>query len=1271
MYHSPLLSRGLAGAFLLYATATAHATPLTWADGGSASWATPANWSPAQAPVNADLLTFDSAAGTTSLTQDIATLTSLGAITFNATAAAYVISGTTAMTVTGNLAVNSANTQALVMPLALNAAGSRSVTVAAGGKLSVGSSATAYAHSVNNGSIAVSGNGELEVLSIGNFQVSTGAATTFDMSALATFTAGVGTLRVGNITASVSATTRLATANSITAATSLLVGANSASFNSSDILRLGTNNSINTPTIVIGQHRSSGTLNFDTGLTNPSVTIKGASGGASQAAMLLGNYDTSNTAQTPTGTVNFTGGSVTAQFSSLILGQQNPNGTSPTAAATGTGNFTLDGATSSVAVDTVRLGYWAGSRSPTAANVLTATGNLTIVNGAVTVGTALRVADQGSFGALTGNANTRSNGTLTLSGGVLDVSGAFVLADRSGSLGGATSDAKGVLAINGGTVNTHVDITTNNAQSTLILNGGTLDMKGCKIGSAAQPIGGNSGALTLQSGALQNVADINGGAALNKTGGGTLTLAGTNTYPGLTTVTTDTLKCTTPHSLYNDDVAGSWTPAKISVAAGATLAFNVGGASEFTAGDVTTLLTNLTSVANNGLQAGSNIGFDTTNADGLSFTVTDLIANSTGSGAGSLGVAKLGTNTLVLANANTYSGATTVVAGTLAPGTAAAIANSSPLDIRSGATLDVSAFGGWSMGATQTLKGTGTLLGNATTAGTVAPGSPLGTLTASGNFTFTSGASFAPAILGVQQVETATPTAKTATADGMVAVTVTGAGIAGSPLTITVPILNLDTGVAWAAKVRSALAATPAISALYNVGGNPATRDITLTRLTAEANDASLNIAVANGTPSPGITATPTSANTTAGAATANSLFAVTGTLNISEATLNLTTSGPLVAPAFILATYGSRSGFFATVTGLPAGYAIDYAYNSGTAIAITDTTAPAWVSGWPKVDTVTTTTFTARVETNETGNAWFVVLAAGTAAPSPAQVKAGLDGTSAPALTSGTTVLTANTEAACPVTGLSPGTSYDVWFVAQDGIAPPNVQTSPLKLAITTDGPPVWVTGWPKVDGISTTGFTARAEINKAGSGYFVVLANDAPAPNSAQVKAGQDSTGAAAITTGSLALSANTEATSAVTGLTLGTAYAVWFVAEDTLANLQASPLKVGVTTRSSASGYSLWAASHGNQTPGEDFDHDGVANGVEYFMGAADGFTANPGVVNGKVRWPKDPAYDGTYGVQTSSNLSVWTPVAATDNGTSVEYILPPGHGSLFVRLVVTPN
>jgi hypothetical protein len=118
---------------------------------------------------------------------------------------------------------------------------------------------------------------------------------------------------------------------------------------------------------------------------------------------------------------------------------------------------------------------------------------------------------------------------------------------------------------------------------------------------------------------------------------------------------------------------------------------------------------------------------------------------------------------------------------------------------------------------------------------------------------------------GVAQVETATA-AGTVTGNGNASVVVTGAGITGSPITLAVAVLNGDTPTLWAAKVRAALAATAAITALYAVGGTGA--DITLTELVPNGNDATLNIALATGTAT-GITAAPTSANTTAGVAPA------------------------------------------------------------------------------------------------------------------------------------------------------------------------------------------------------------------------------------------------------------------------------------------------------------------------------------------------------------------------------------------------------------------
>jgi autotransporter-associated beta strand protein len=106
---------------------------------------------------------------------------------------------------------------------------------------------------------------------------------------------------------------------------------------------------------------------------------------------------------------------------------------------------------------------------------------------------------------------------------------------------------------------------------------------------------------------------------------------------------------------------------------------------------------------------------------------------------------------------------------------------------------------------------------------------------------------------------------------------------------------------------------------------------------------------------------------------------------------------------------------------------------------------------------------------------------------------------------------------------------------------------------------------------------------------------------------------------------------------------------------------------------SGYSSWASTNvGSQAANLDSDNDGVANGVEYFMGeTGSGFTTNPGVVDGKVTWPKSASFSGTYLVETSLDLTTWTTVAATDNGTSVEYTLPTGVNRIFVRLKVTPN
>ena len=84
----------------------------------------------------------------------------------------------------------------------------------------------------------------------------------------------------------------------------------------------------------------------------------------------------------------------------------------------------------------------------------------------------------------------------------------------------------------------------------------------------------------------------------------------------------------------------------------------------------------------------------------------------------------------------------------------------------------------------------------------------------------------------------------------------------------------------------------------------------------------------------------------------ANDTLSVTGSLNVSAATLAITTlAGGSSQPAYVIANYtGAVPAPFASVTGLPAGYALNYAYNNGTTstnIAIVSATVPAAFAAW------------------------------------------------------------------------------------------------------------------------------------------------------------------------------------------------------------------------------------------------------------------------------------------------------------------------------------
>jgi hypothetical protein len=115
----------------------------------------------------------------------------------------------------------------------------------------------------------------------------------------------------------------------------------------------------------------------------------------------------------------------------------------------------------------------------------------------------------------------------------------------------------------------------------------------------------------------------------------------------------------------------------------------------------------------------------------------------------------------------------------------------------------------------------------------------------------------------VAQVETATA-AGTITQAGTVAVTITSARLATSPITINVAAALNDTAAQWAAKVRAALAADSRINTIFEVGGTSTAISLTSSEFPVPPNDGTLNIALANGTAT-GVTPAATSANSIAG----------------------------------------------------------------------------------------------------------------------------------------------------------------------------------------------------------------------------------------------------------------------------------------------------------------------------------------------------------------------------------------------------------------------